>query len=151
MYVQGCNNEFTHNITNCPKSLRVRIWVKERLYWGRKKFCWEPGISQKMLCGAGRVVFFSFLCKHFFSSSSFISYLIFEQSGQLGILTSYLGRFLVQCYKVVVVICLKKSVCIPCWQKFEKLSKTFSYENDERSHAITKTTHLYFTNSLISR
>jgi len=70
--------------------------------------------------------------------------LIFEQSGQLGILTSYLGRFLVQCYKVVVVICLKKSVCIPCWQKFEKLSKTFSYENDERSHAITKNNTLIF-------
>lgn len=70
--------------------------------------------------------------------------MIFEQGGQLGILTSYLGRFLVQCYKVVVVFCLKKSVCIPFWEKFEKLPKTFSYENDERSHAITKTTHLFF-------
>jgi len=68
---------------------------------------------------AGRVVFFSLSCKHFlfFLFLFSLSYLIFEQGGQLGILTSYLGRFLVQCYKVVVVICLKKSVCIPCWRR----------------------------------
>jgi len=92
---------------------------------------------------AGRVVFFSLSCKHFlfFLFLFSLSYLIFEQ----GILTSYLGRFLVQCYKVVLFFfALKKSFCIPCWEKFEKLPKTFSYENDERSHAITKTTHLLF-------
>merc|ERR1740129_1055048 len=50
---------------------------------------------------AGRVVFFSLSCKHFLFFLFSLSYLIFEQGGQLGILTSYLGRFLVQCYKVV--------------------------------------------------
>ena len=55
---------------------------------------------------AGRVVFFSLSCKHFLFFLFFfsLSYLIFEQGGQLGILTSYLGRFLVQCYKVVVFL-----------------------------------------------
>merc|ERR1740129_1816126 len=62
---------------------------------------------------AGRVVFFSLSCKHFlfFLFLFSLSYLIFEQGGQLGILTSYLGRFLVQCYKVVLVFfCLKKII-----------------------------------------
>merc|ERR1740129_2297245 len=63
---------------------------------------------------AGRVVFFSLSCKHFL----FFVFLFF--------------------------FALKKSFCIPCWEKFEKLPKTFSNENDERSYAITKTTHLLF-------
>lgn len=135
------------------KELRVRIWVKEETVLGPKKVLLGTRHITKNAMRAGRVVFFFFVFTFFvFVFFSSWSYLIFEQGGQLGILTSYLGRFLVQCFtKLLLFFCLKKISLHTLLEKFEKLPKTFSYENDERSHAITKTTHLYFTNSLISR
>ena len=121
----------------------VRIWVKERLYWGRKKILLWTRHNTKNVMRAGRVVFFTFLCKHFLFFVFFFKLFDFW-TGRTTRNTHILLRSV---FSSVLQSCcffaLQKSVCIPCWEKFEKLPKTFSYENDERSHAITKTTHLF--------
>ena len=37
MYVQGCNNEFTHNITNCPKSYGFESELRRDCIGAEKK------------------------------------------------------------------------------------------------------------------
>lgn len=132
------------------KELRVRIWVKEETVLGPKKVLLGTRHITKNAMRAGRVVFFLF-CVNIFCF--FFCKLFDFWTGRTTRNTHILLRSV---FSSVLQSCccffaLKKSVCIPCWEKFEKLPKTFSYENDERSRAITKTTHLYFTNSLISR
>ena len=120
----------------------VRIWVKERLYWGRKKVLLGTRHITKNVMRAGRVVFFLYrvniFCFFFFKLFDFWTGRTTRNTHIL--LRSVFSSVLQSCF---VFFALKKSFCIPCWEKFEKLPKTFSYENDERSHAITKTTHLF--------
>merc|ERR1740129_2538022 len=98
---------------------------------------------------AGRVVFFSLSCKHF---SFFLSYLIFEQGGQLGILTSYLGRFLVQCYKVVVVFfALKNQFAYLVGRNLKNFQKHLVMKMMKGLMQLQKQHTYFFTNSLISR
>jgi len=122
----------------------VRIWVKERLYWGRKKSSvWNPAYHKK--CYAGWTSSYFFLYRvNIFCFFVFFFFKLFDfWTGRTTRNTHILLRSV---FSSVLQSCcffaLQKSVCIPCWEKFEKLPKTFSYENDERSHAITKTTHL---------
>ena len=66
MYVQGCNNEFTHNITNCPKSYGFESELRRDCIGAEKKVLFGTRHITKNVMRAGRVVFFSSSCKHFF-------------------------------------------------------------------------------------
>ena len=59
MYVQGCNNEFTHNITNCPKSLGFESELRRDCI-GAEKVLLGTRHNTKNVMRAGRVVFFYF-------------------------------------------------------------------------------------------
>jgi len=112
----------------------------------KKSSVGNPAYHKK--CYAGWTSsFFSLSCKHFLFFFVFVFFKLFDfWTGRTTrnthiLLRSVFSSVLQSCF---VFFALKKSFCIPCWEKFEKLPKTFSYENDERSHAITKTTHLLF-------
>ena len=59
MYVQGCNNEFTHNITNCPKSYGFESELRRDCI-GAEKVLLGTRHNTKNVMRAGRVVFFYF-------------------------------------------------------------------------------------------
>ena len=130
----------------------VRIWVKERLYWGRKKSSvWNPAYHKK--CYAGWTSsFFSLSCKHFlyfFFFKLFDFWTGWTTRNTHILLRSVFSSVLQSCF---VFFALKNHFAYLVGRNLKNFQKHLAMKMMKVScNYKNNTLIIFFTNSLISR